>query len=306
MQIPKKNKDDVERRFVANDVAEIRLKEEQDKPTKIVGYFAKFNKLSRNLGGFKEKIEPGFFADAIKNSDTVDLFNHDFNYILGRKSAGTLRVWEDDVGLAYECDAPTTQLIKDLVISPIRRGEITGNSFGFTMNGNGDVWEEDEEGRVVRTLKKNGCRSLIDGSQVVNPAYLDTSVALRSMEKWQEEKSGVKPRYEGDGTKPVEEETGKTDTTIDDIKAVYERYIKHPESFEDEVDDDKKASCIQSLKRLLDIFEPKVEPMQDDGEEKDEDSKPMQGEEARDVAKKVQNTKFKKYGMEIFSYEDDN
>ncbi|HUW21515.1 MAG TPA: HK97 family phage prohead protease, partial [Candidatus Bathyarchaeia archaeon] len=216
MQIPKKNKDDVERRFVANDVAEIRLKEEQDKPTKIVGYFAKFNKLSRNLGGFKEKIEPGFFADAIKNSDTVDLFNHDFNYILGRKSAGTLRVWEDDVGLAYECDAPTTQLIKDLVISPIRRGEITGNSFGFTMNGNGDVWEEDEEGRVVRTLKKNGCRSLIDGSQVVNPAYLDTSVALRSMEKWQEEKSGVKPRYEGDGTKPVEEETGKTDTTIDD------------------------------------------------------------------------------------------
>ena len=302
MQIPKKNKDDVERRFVANDVAEIRLKEEQDKPTKIVGYFAKFNKLSRNLGGFKEKIEPGFFADAIKNSDTVDLFNHDFNYILGRKSAGTLRVWEDDVGLAYECDAPTTQLIKDLVISPIRRGEITGNSFGFTMNGNGDVWEEDEEGRVVRTLKKNGCRSLIDGSQVVNPAYLDTSVALRSMEKWQEEKSGVKPRYEGDGTEPVEDEKEpETDTTIDDIRSIYDRHLK-----EEEINDEEKASCIQSLKRLLDIFEPKVEPMQDDGEKKEESSEPMQGDETRDVVKEVQNTKFKKYGMEIFSYEDDN
>jgi hypothetical protein len=99
----------------------------------------------------------------------------------------------------------------------------------------------------------------------------------------------------------VEEDPEPDAINFDEIKTVYERYIK-----EEEIKEDEKATCIQSLKRLLDIFEPEVEPMQDEGEEEEEISEPMQGEEVRDAVIKTQNKKFKKYGMEIFSYEDNN
>lgn len=178
----------IERRFLLIRDDEIRLKKEDGEPTKIIGYFAKFGKKSDNLGGFREIIEKGFFEDALKESDTVDLFNHDTNFILGRVSAGTLKIQEDDIGLKYECTVPDTQLIKDLVLSPIERGDIKGNSFGFRIKGNGDMWEEDEDGIVIRTLLKGGCKELIDGSQVVHPAYPDTAVALRSLDDWKEEK----------------------------------------------------------------------------------------------------------------------
>ena len=179
--------DGIERRFIQFDDAEVRVDKKEGEPTRIIGYFAKFGKLSENLGGFREKIERGFFAEALKTSDTVDLFNHDPNYVLGRVSAKTLKLSEDDTGLRYECIAPDTQLIRDLVISPIERGDIKGNSFGFRLNGDGDYWEEDEEGMITRTLKKGGCRELIDGSQVTFPAYPDTKVALRSMDGWKDE-----------------------------------------------------------------------------------------------------------------------
>ena len=177
-----------ELRFIDPDIAEIRVKREEGQPVKIVGYIAKFNKLSENLGGFREKIEPGFFGDALTNSDVVDLFNHDPNYVLGRESAGTLAVKETKTGLRFECTPPDTQLIRDLVLTPIERGDIKGCSFGFRVKDGGDSWDEDEEGRVVRTLKKNGCKELIDGSQVTFPAYPDTSVALRSFDEWRKDK----------------------------------------------------------------------------------------------------------------------
>lgn len=178
----------IERRYTPGDDAEIRVKKTDDGKKKLRGYFAKFGNLSRDLGGFKEVIEKGFFRDAIENSDTVDLFNHDANFILGRKSAGTLRIWEDDTGLAYECEPPDTQLIRDLVLTPIERGDIKGNSFGFRIKLGGDSWaHSDEDGLDIRTLKAGGCEMLIDGSQVVHPAYEGTDVALRSLKDWRDD-----------------------------------------------------------------------------------------------------------------------
>jgi hypothetical protein len=186
----KKNQESVERRYFStkDNGSEIRLVRADDQPLKIVGYFAKFDKMSRNLGWFFEIIERGFFGDALGKSDTADLFNHDANIILGRVSSGTLRVWEDEVGLAYECTPPDTQLVRDMVIAPIERGDVRGCSFGFKIKRRGDDWDEDEEGRLIRTLKKDGCSELFDGSQVVFPAYPDTDCALRSMEEWKKQK----------------------------------------------------------------------------------------------------------------------
>ena len=175
-----------ETRFLPFEDAELRLIEDEGKPVRLTGYLAKFGVMSRNLGGFFERIEKGFFESALERSDPVDLFNHDSNIVLGRKSAGTFKVWEDDTGLRFDCFPPDTQLVKDMVLSPIRRKDIIGNSFGFSVNGGGDMWEEDEDGRTIRTLKAGGCRELFDGSQVTFPAYPETELALRSMDEWRD------------------------------------------------------------------------------------------------------------------------
>jgi len=189
----------IDRRALNFEEAEIRAMENDAGQMKITGYFALFNKLSVNLGGFREKIAPGAFKESLKNSDVVDLFNHDPNFILGRESAGTLRVWEDQKGLAYEVDIPDTQLIKDLVISPIKRKELKGNSFGFFMPWDKegyDEWGKDEDGLPIRTIRK--IEELIDGSQVTFPAYPQTNLALRSKQRWEEGQKGL-----GENVKPL-------------------------------------------------------------------------------------------------------
>ncbi len=146
----------------------------------ITGYAAVFNKLSEDLGGFREKIKPGAFSDAIEGSDTRALWNHDTNIILGRKSAGTLRLTEDKKGLAIEIDPPSWA---GPYIESIERGDVKEMSFGFIVGT--DSWaKKDEEN--IRTLEK--IAELPDVSPVIFPAYKDTdiSVALRSMSEWRE------------------------------------------------------------------------------------------------------------------------
>jgi len=143
---------------------------------KIVGYAAVFNSLSEDLGGFREKINPGAFRAAIKKSDTVALFNHDSNIVLGRTSAGTLELKEDKTGLFMEIDPPDTQAARDLMVS-IERGDIKQQSFGFIVKN--DSWET-IDGEEIRTIGE--VEELYDVSPVTYPAYPDTSVALRSLE----------------------------------------------------------------------------------------------------------------------------
>jgi len=149
----------------------------------IRGHAAVFNMLSEDLGGFREQIAPGAFADAIGTDDVRALFNHDPNLILGRNLSGTLKMSEDARGLAIEIDPPDTQYARDLMVS-LKRGDINQMSFGFSVRPNGQNWAKDDEGRVVRTLTK---LRLFDVSPVTYPAYPQTDAAVRSMSTWQEE-----------------------------------------------------------------------------------------------------------------------
>lgn len=176
-----------ERRFLKQDKAEIRTVEKENNLPVITGYFAKFNVMSEDMWGFRERIEPGFFAEALKNSDVVDLLNHDVSEIMGRESAygdeGKLELWEDEFGLAYRVTPPDTQYVRDKFLTPIRLGLIQGNSFGFYTKEDGYRLEPDPENQNswIRNLLPNGCEELLDGSQVVYPAYPDTELQLRSI-----------------------------------------------------------------------------------------------------------------------------
>ena len=183
---------------------------------KIVGYGAVFESRSENLGGFTEVIEKGAFDEVLKN-DVRALFNHDPNFVLGRSLAGTLRLSVDDVGLRYEIDAPQTQTVRDLVLEPMARGDITGSSFGFSVEE--DSWSENEDGAITRSIQKIG--RLVDVSPVTYPAYPETDVALRSLSEYQEDQaSGQHEEKHEDGC----EECRSKDDRIARLSASLEIY----------------------------------------------------------------------------------
>lgn len=156
---------------------EFRVKRADDH-AKIVGHAAVFNTLSAELWGFREEVAPGAFSQTIEQDDVRALFNHDPNFVLGRNTAKTLRLSEDDKGLLYEIDPPDTQFARDLMVS-IERGDITQNSFSFSVLPDGQEWREDGNGTLIRTLTHV---KLYDISPVTFPAYPSTDVSLRSAE----------------------------------------------------------------------------------------------------------------------------
>jgi len=145
---------------------------------KITGYAAVFGKASEDMG-FVEYIEKGAFREALKKSDARALFNHDTDTLpLGRQSAGTLTLREDDTGLYFEIIPPDTQQARDLMTS-IDRGDIKEASFGFSVDE--DKWDYSDKITWKRTITK--IREIYDISPVVFAAYNDTTVALRKMEE---------------------------------------------------------------------------------------------------------------------------
>ena len=158
----------------------------------IVGYAAKFNTLSLDLGDFVERLAPTAFGLVAerrgrkKPLQTRALWNHDPNFPLARYPE-TLRLTVDDVGLRYEFPVPDTSYGKDIAAN-IRAGIVKGSSFAFQVAQGGDEWSM-EEGRSVRTIKR--IDSLIDVSPTTFPAYPDSDVAVakRSYDQFVQQRS---------------------------------------------------------------------------------------------------------------------
>jgi HK97 family phage prohead protease len=185
-----------ERRFTSRKV-EVRSESEDSK--QIVGYGAVFESRSEDLGGFVEIIERGAFDDVL-NDDVRALFNHDNNIILGRSMSGTLKLSVDDVGLRYEIDPPDTQMVRDMVLEPMRRGDVTQSSFGFYVGE--DDWQEDRNGVVTRSIKS--VDRLMDVSPVTYAAYPDTEVALRKLNAFTDKSSKFAAELASDDTDVLE------------------------------------------------------------------------------------------------------
>ena len=182
---------DAERRFTSVRV-EVRTGS-NDKMT-IGGYAAKFNRMSQNLGGFVEQIDPAFFNGSRGDGwpDVIARYNHDQNMVLGTSNAGTLRVNTDNVGLMYEADLPTSRAD---VYELVSRGDVNKSSFAFVASV--DDWGVTDQGFPLRTLIDG---RLIDVAPVNTPAYLDTETGLRSLaRKFDAPIEEVRKLAEGDG-----------------------------------------------------------------------------------------------------------
>lgn len=160
-----------------------------DGKTTVAGYAAVFNDMTEIGDYFRETIAPGAFTETLKTADVRAYFDHNSGRVLGRKSAGTLRIHEDAKGLAVEIDLPDTSDGRD-VQTLIERGDITGMSFGFIVTK--QTW--DDTGDIPsRTIDEVILREV---SIVSEPAYEGTSIALRDLDSVRKERETVEKTAE--------------------------------------------------------------------------------------------------------------
>lgn len=126
---------------------------------------APYNKLSCDLGGYRELYQPGCFRESLEaNDDARVLFNHNPDYVLGRRSAGTATFFETASGLNFEANAPETQWATDLLTS-MRRGDITQGSAAFFIQ---KFRWENNGGQKIRVIEK---AKLVEASVASFAAY---------------------------------------------------------------------------------------------------------------------------------------
>ena len=157
-------------------------------PKRWVGHAAVFD-TPYDLGWFTERVARGAFTETIQTDDIRALFNHDPNIVLGRNKSGTLKLSEDETGLAIEITPPDTQAARDISIL-LERGDITQMSIGFNVVE--ETWEisQDENKSDLRTLKKV---KLWDVSPVTYPGSPTTDIAQRSHDQWVDDQKVAAP-----------------------------------------------------------------------------------------------------------------
>lgn len=141
----------------------------------ISGYFSVFNSNYEMFDGATESIAPTAFDGAL-NDDIRCLINHESRLVLGRTTAGTLRLTVDDKGLWGEVRINQKDVDAMNLYERVKRGDVDQCSFGF------DILEEEfiDYGTTVHwTIKKV---KLYEVSVVTFPAYKDTSVTARKNE----------------------------------------------------------------------------------------------------------------------------
>jgi HK97 family phage prohead protease len=142
----------------------------------VEGYALVFDSKSEDLGGFTEVIDARSLEGVIDLSDVLCLLNHNMDRgVLARrnKGQGSLTLEVDSVGLKYRFDAPQTA-VGDELLEGLRRGDITGSSFAFSVEN--EKWSKESNGRFLRRIVK--FKELYDVSPVYRPAYEDTTVYI--------------------------------------------------------------------------------------------------------------------------------
>lgn len=144
---------------------------------KIEGYFAVFNSNYQIFDDLSESVAPGAFDDTL-GDDIRALINHDSSLVLGRNTAHTLDLRQDEHGLWGSITInPNDQDAMNLY-ARVQRGDVDQCSFGF------DILSEDydvrDDGSVHWTIKKV---RLYEVSVCTFPAYEETNVKARSAQR---------------------------------------------------------------------------------------------------------------------------
>lgn len=154
-------------------IHELRTSDEDNNPV-IEGYFAVFGDIYEVWDGATESIAPGAFDESI-SGDVRSLYNHNDDLVLGRTSAGTMELRQDSHGLWGRVKINTNDTEAMNAYERIKRGDITGCSFGFNIAE--ETTEVRDDGTVHWTITK--VNPLYEISPCTFPAYEATHVSAR-------------------------------------------------------------------------------------------------------------------------------
>ena len=135
-----------------------------------------------DLGWYDEIIERGALADA-DLKDVRFLVNHNTDMIPLARSRNnnansTMQMSVDDEGMAIRVDLDTENNTEAKALySAVKRGDISGMSFMFSVDG--DKWDDADSEHPTRTITKLG--KIFEVSAVTFPAYEATSITARGL-----------------------------------------------------------------------------------------------------------------------------
>jgi HK97 family phage prohead protease len=222
--------------------ADFELRAEGDGMT-FVGYAAKFNSPSEDLGGFVETIEQGAFRRSLRSRNDVKLLvNHDTGRVLASTRSGTMKLYEDEVGLRVEASLPNTTDGRDMA-ELLKRGDLNKMSFGFSVIK--DAWNEEMTQRTLKSVR------LFEASIVAFPAYSATEAMVRSLDK-AANRAQVDADELADAVLKLEEGADLSENEAELIKTVVNSLT--PTQVKEEETSEEEANLLDLKRKQLDLL----------------------------------------------------
>jgi len=163
------------------------LKQQQDyidsdirgQKLKMTGYAAVYESETTIAGYFREIIRRGAFTEVLKKRpNVVHLLNHDNSLTMARTTAGSLRLYDTNIGMLFWADILNNDLLAASIVARIRNGILTQCSFAFSVADDGDTWELPSRPHELPLRIITNFSGLYDTSVVTVPAYSETSVSI--------------------------------------------------------------------------------------------------------------------------------
>jgi len=130
--------------------------------------------LINDVGGSYTEIIRSGALDGADLSDVRLLYNHDLGKVPLARTPKTMSLKVDEEGLTFEAVLPETAGAKE-VYEAVKRGDLSGMSFAFTVPEGGDDYDAKTNTRAIRQIAK-----VYECSVVPYPAYPTTSIEARS------------------------------------------------------------------------------------------------------------------------------
>lgn len=160
-------------RFAIDATADFKTREDGEDRI-IEGYFSVFDSEYQVWDDWTEVVKQGAFRETLKKDDIRALVNHDTTLVLGRTTADTLELREDEHGLFGRIKVnPNDQDAMNLY-ARVQRGDVTQCSFGF------DVLANETEKRDGTTYTYLTEVKLYEVSCCTFPAYTATEIQARN------------------------------------------------------------------------------------------------------------------------------
>lgn len=143
----------------------------------IEGYFAVFDSPYPLWDGAEEVVKPGAF-EGVLTQDVRALVNHDTTLVMGRTTAGTLQLKQDETGLWGQIEINRDDTDAMNLYARVQRGDVSQCSFGFDIER--ETFVDLGDGRCRWEIEK--VNPLYEVSVCTFPAYEATSVSARKQQ----------------------------------------------------------------------------------------------------------------------------